>query len=147
MNSPRAEFFEDEPLRQKLRKKLSHLFHIAEIESSRAGKIGMAVGSARERILISLLTYKFGEENVGTKIPITEPASFPIELPYRLIQLFTFKDEVGLDPFCDSGTACIAALKAGRHHVRYDIKTEYAQLTEKRIQLYKQQPPLLTMPS
>jgi len=49
------------------------LFYLAELESSRAGKIGMEVGSARERILIALLIYKFGQENVETNIPITEP--------------------------------------------------------------------------
>ncbi len=36
---------------------------------------------------------------------IGHPAPFPIELPYRLIQLYTFKDEVILDPFCGSGSA------------------------------------------
>jgi len=41
-------------------------------ESSRAGKVGMEVGSARERIIVALLIYKFGEANVETEIPITE---------------------------------------------------------------------------
>lgn len=49
------------------------LFLLAEMESQRAGKIGMEVGSIRERILVSLLIYKFGEENVETEIPITKP--------------------------------------------------------------------------
>ncbi|MCZ7554221.1 MAG: ThaI family type II restriction endonuclease [Anaerolineales bacterium] len=57
----------------KIQTRLPELFHIAGLESSRAGKIGMEVGSARERILIALLIYKFGEANVETKIPITEP--------------------------------------------------------------------------
>jgi len=43
------------------------------LESSRAGKVGMEVGSLREKIIIALLIYKFGEENVETEIPITEP--------------------------------------------------------------------------
>lgn len=58
---------------QKIKKRLPHLFQIAELESSRAGKIGMEVGSVREKILIALLIYKFGEKNVETKLPITEP--------------------------------------------------------------------------
>ena len=49
------------------------LFQIAELESQRAGKVGMEVGSIRERIIVSLLIYKFGESNVETKLPITEP--------------------------------------------------------------------------
>lgn len=52
--------------------RLPYLFHLAELESSRAGKIGMEVGSLRERIIVALLIYKFGEENVVSKIPITE---------------------------------------------------------------------------
>ncbi|MDR4987407.1 MAG: ThaI family type II restriction endonuclease [Bacteroidales bacterium] len=57
----------------KIRKKLPGLFHIAELESSRAGKIGMEVGSIRERIIVAFLIHKFGEENVETEIPVTEP--------------------------------------------------------------------------
>jgi hypothetical protein len=68
-----VEIFEDEELRAKIQKKLPYLFSIAELESSRAGKIGMQVGSLRENIIISLLIYKFGEQNVETEIPITEP--------------------------------------------------------------------------
>lgn len=67
------EIFKDEILEKKIKDKLPHLFHIAELESSRAGKIGMQVGSAREGILVALLLYKFGEKNVETQIPITEP--------------------------------------------------------------------------
>jgi hypothetical protein len=52
--------------------RLPYLFHLAELESSRAGKIGMEVGSLRERIIVALLIYKFGEDNVISNIPITE---------------------------------------------------------------------------
>ena len=70
---------------------------------------------------------------------IGHPAPFPIELPSRLIQLYTFKDEVVLDPFCGSGSACIAAIKAERHYIGYDTAKEYVELAEKRITEYKQQ--------
>lgn len=73
MVSRLAEIFEDEKLVRKIKERLPYLFQIAEVESSRAGKVGMEVGSMRERILIALLIYKFGEENVETEIPITEP--------------------------------------------------------------------------
>ncbi|HNS25128.1 MAG TPA: site-specific DNA-methyltransferase, partial [Methanobacteriaceae archaeon] len=56
---------------------------------------------------------------------IGHPAPFPVELPYRLIQLYTFKDDVILDPFCGSGSTCIAAIKSNRHYIGYDIKEEY----------------------
>lgn len=68
-----AEIFEDEKLVEKIKRRLPHLFQLAELESSRAGKTGMEVGSVRERIIVALLIYKFGEANVETEIPITEP--------------------------------------------------------------------------
>ncbi|MBC7334608.1 MAG: site-specific DNA-methyltransferase, partial [Actinobacteria bacterium] len=64
---------------------------------------------------------------------VGHPAPFPVELPYRLIQLYTFEGEVVLDPFVGSGQAAIAAIKAGRHYVGYDIEEGYVKLAEKRI--------------
>lgn len=68
-----TDLFTDQKTITKIQTRLPELFQIAEFESSRAGKIGMEVGSARERIIIALLIYKFGEANVETAIPITEP--------------------------------------------------------------------------
>ena len=73
MASRLVEIFEDKKVVDKIGKRLPYLFQLAELESSRAGKVGMEVGSLREKIVIALLIYKFGEENVGTRIPITEP--------------------------------------------------------------------------
>lgn len=64
---------------------------------------------------------------------IGHPAPFPIELPHRLIQLYTFQDEVILDPFVGSGSTCVAALKAKRSYVGYDIEKKYVDLMEKRV--------------
>lgn len=66
------EIFKDEKLVARIQKRLPHLFQLAEFESSRAGKIGMEIGSVRERIIVALLIYKFGEANVESEIPITE---------------------------------------------------------------------------
>ena len=68
-----AKVFEDGKLVDRIKKRLPYLFQLAELESSRAGKIGMEVGSLRERIIVALLIYKFGHSNVETEIPITEP--------------------------------------------------------------------------
>ena len=73
MSNRLKEMFEDEELVEKIKRRLPHLFQLAELESSRAGKTGMEVGSVRERIIVALLIYKFGEANVETEIPITEP--------------------------------------------------------------------------
>jgi site-specific DNA-methyltransferase (adenine-specific) len=64
---------------------------------------------------------------------IGHPAPFPVELPHRLIQLYTFKDDVILDPFAGSGSTCLAAVKDKRNYVGYDINSEYVNLAEKRI--------------
>ncbi len=68
-----VQLFEDEEVVSKVKQRLPRLFQLAELESSRAGKVGMQVGSIRENIIVALLIYKFGEENVETEIPITEP--------------------------------------------------------------------------
>jgi site-specific DNA-methyltransferase (adenine-specific) len=64
---------------------------------------------------------------------IGHPAPFPIELPYRLIQLYTFEGEVVLDPFMGSGQTALAAIKASRHFVGYELNLEYQILANKRI--------------
>jgi site-specific DNA-methyltransferase (adenine-specific) len=70
---------------------------------------------------------------------IGHPAPFPEELPYRLIQLYSFKDDVILDPFVGSGTTCLAALKTGRNYVGYDNNPDYVKLAESRIKAYSRQ--------
>lgn len=80
MSSRLVEIFEDKKLVDKIGKRLPYLFQLAELESSRAGKIGMEVGLPREKILIALLIYKFGEKNVETR-EITEP-----EIDVRLFE-------------------------------------------------------------
>jgi site-specific DNA-methyltransferase (adenine-specific) len=64
---------------------------------------------------------------------IGHPAPFPVELPYRLIQLYTFEGEVVLDPFMGSGQTAIAAIKTGRHFVGYEIEEKYVSLANQRI--------------
>jgi site-specific DNA-methyltransferase (adenine-specific) len=66
---------------------------------------------------------------------IGHPAPFPEELPFRLIQLYSFKDDIILDPFMGSGTTAVAALKSERKFIGYDINQEYINLAERRISL------------
>jgi modification methylase len=68
---------------------------------------------------------------------IGHPAPFPVELPYRLIQLYTFDCEIVLDPFNGSGSTCLAAQKANRNYIAYDIDSGYCELAEKRIRTGK----------
>ena len=80
--------------------------------------------------------WTFPAERAGK---IGHPAPFSVELPYRLIQLYTFEGDIVLDPFAGSGTACIAALKTSRKYVAYDIGEKYCELAEQRIKQYLQQ--------
>jgi DNA modification methylase len=70
---------------------------------------------------------------------IGHPAPFPVELPHRLIQLYTFKGDIILDPFMGSGTTALAALQAERKYIGYEIDPAYVKLAEERIEFYKQQ--------
>jgi site-specific DNA-methyltransferase (adenine-specific) len=69
---------------------------------------------------------------------IGHPAPFPEELPHRLIQLYTYKGEIVLDPFVGSGTTCLAAIKADRHYLGYDIKEEYLQIARERVKTMRE---------
>jgi site-specific DNA-methyltransferase (adenine-specific) len=64
---------------------------------------------------------------------IGHPAPFPIELPHRLINLYSYEGDVVLDPFCGSGTTCLAAIQNKRSYIGYDINEEYIKLSKKRI--------------
>jgi len=68
---------------------------------------------------------------------VGHPAPFPVELPYRLIQLYTYKGEVVLDPFMGSGSTALAALKSERKYVGYEVDPEYIRLAEERLSVYK----------
>lgn len=65
---------------------------------------------------------------------VGHPAPFPIELPRRLIELYTFDGDIVLDPFAGSGSTCIAALQTHRHFIGYDKNPVYIKLAEQRIE-------------
>jgi DNA modification methylase len=71
---------------------------------------------------------------------VGHPAPFPVELPKRLIELYSFKGDVILDPFCGSGATCVAAVQTGRSYVGYEIKETYVELARKRIRTLMEPP-------
>lgn len=56
---------------------------------------------------------------------IGHPAPFPEELPYRLIQLFSYQEDTILDPFVGSGTTCVVAKRLGRKSIGIDSNSDY----------------------
>ncbi len=64
---------------------------------------------------------------------VGHPAPFPIELPRRFIDLYTYRGEVVIDPFCGSGTTCVAAKMLNRRFIGYDVNQEYTETARERI--------------
>src|SRR6202035_5614256 len=70
---------------------------------------------------------------------IGHPAPFPVELPLRLIELYTYRGDLVLDPFAGAGTTAVAAVQTGRHYVGYDLDDAYIRLAEARVADERQQ--------
>ncbi|HEV7863248.1 MAG TPA: site-specific DNA-methyltransferase [Acidimicrobiia bacterium] len=65
---------------------------------------------------------------------VGHPAPFPVELPLRLIELYTYAGDLVLDPFLGSGSAAVAAVRAGRRYAGYDIDPEYVATARARVE-------------
>lgn len=64
---------------------------------------------------------------------VGHPAPFPVALPRRFIELYTFKGDLVLDPFMGSGSTAVAAVQAGRRYAGYETEQEYVRLAEERV--------------
>jgi DNA modification methylase len=64
---------------------------------------------------------------------IGHPAPFPVDLPRRLIELYTYKGDLVLDPFMGSGSTAVAAVETGRHYVGFDTEESYIELARQRL--------------
>ena len=64
---------------------------------------------------------------------VGHPAPFPVALPRRFIELYTFEGDAVLDPFMGSGSTAVAAVEAGRRYVGYDTDPAYVALAEGRL--------------
>ena len=77
---------------------------------------------------------------------VNHPAPFPLELPRRCIEMFTFSGDVVFDPFVGSGSTAVAAKMTGRKYFGCDISSEYCKIAEQRISLVNENHPLTTKP-
>jgi site-specific DNA-methyltransferase (adenine-specific) len=75
---------------------------------------------------------------------VGHPAPFPVELPLRLIELYTYAGDLVLDPFLGSGSAAVAAVRAGRRYAGYDIDPEYVAIARARVEEEKVRPAAVT---
>jgi len=67
---------------------------------------------------------------------IGHPAPFPEELPTRLIKLYSYVNDIVLDPFLGSGTTSLSAVKTGRKYVGYDLNPDYIDLANRRVNTF-----------
>jgi site-specific DNA-methyltransferase (adenine-specific) len=65
---------------------------------------------------------------------VGHPAPFPVELPERLIELYTFAGDLVLDPFMGSGSTLVAASRTNRRYVGYDLDEGYVELARARVE-------------
>ncbi|MEQ1873575.1 MAG: site-specific DNA-methyltransferase [Ilumatobacteraceae bacterium] len=65
---------------------------------------------------------------------VGHPAPFPVELPEQLIRLYTFKDDLILDPFMGSGSSLVAAARLGRRYIGYDLDASYIEIARQRVE-------------
>lgn len=79
--------------------------------------------------------WQFHYERRDVRNKQVHPATFPISLARKVIELFTHRGELVLDPFVGSGTTLVAAGDCGRNAVGFDLKQEYIKVSENRLSL------------
>ena len=89
--------------------------------------------TAKEWIKSQLGVWQFNYEGRDIRDKTLHPATFPISLAKRIIELFTHEGELVIDPFVGSGTTLIAAQDLNRNAIGFDLKDEYIELCKKRL--------------
>lgn len=91
---------------------------------------GESTISAQDFLAATLSVWEIPAESAKR---VGHPAPFPVALPARFTELYTYKGDLVLDPFMGSGTTAVAALRLERHFVGYEISAEYLAAAERRI--------------
>jgi len=107
-----------------------------ETQSKKGDKENITV-TKDEFIRNSLSLWKFQPESRMKKFK--HPAMFPVELPYRLIQQLSYKNDVVLDIFSGAGTTCLAAAMLDRKWIGFELSKEYVEASRKRLKQYTDQ--------
>ena len=71
--------------------------------------------------------------NIANVSDAIHPAVFPVEIPRRLLKMFSFYGETVLDPFSGTGTTGVAAITNGRNYIGFETNTEYYELSQERL--------------
>jgi site-specific DNA-methyltransferase (adenine-specific) len=109
----------------------THEYIMMFSKGSFSRQAGQSTISKEEFLAYTKSVWEFPAESASR---VGHPAPFPVELPRRCIQLYTFLGDFVLDPFCGVGSTCVAALGTGRHFLGYDTSREYVEAALRRIE-------------
>ena len=110
----------------------------------RAGSTGRSRGCSAEREGLPHVATTTADEFMEATLDVWElapesatrvghPAPFPVELPQRFLELYTYEGDVVLDPFMGSGSTAVAAVRTGRHFLGYDTDPAYVDAARARV--------------
>lgn len=106
-------------------------------DRARRGLPSIATITTDEFMAATLDVWEIGAESATR---VGHPAPFPVELPRRAIELYTYEDDLVLDPFMGSGSTAVAAVRSGRHYVGYDTDPEYVAAAQARVAQERREP-------
>lgn len=89
--------------------------------------------TAKQWIKNQLGVWQFNYEGRDIRNKKIHPATFPISMARRVIELFSHKGELVLDPFVGSGTTLVAAQDSARNAVGVDLKQDYVDASKSRL--------------
>lgn len=89
--------------------------------------------TAKEWLKCQLGVWQFTYEKRDVRDKEKHPATFPISLSKKIVELFTHQGELVLDPFVGSGTTLVAAQDTNRNAVGFDLSAKYVDLCESRL--------------
>jgi len=111
---------------------MEYIIVMDKITHKRTDKKGKNDITSKEFLTYTSNCWYIQPESTG-EVRNNHPAPFPEELPYRLIKLYTWEDDIVLDPFVGSGTTAVTAKKLNRHFIGIDISQEYCEFAIKRL--------------
>lgn len=114
-----------------------YILVFANEDQKKEGKKKLITLSKEEFIENSLAIWTFSPEHKMAKYD--HPSMFPTELPYRLIQQLSYRNDIVLDIFSGAGTTCLAAAKLYRRWIGIEMSKKYVEESTERVNRYTDQ--------
>jgi len=106
---------------------------ISNTRTCDCGPTNLNCMTAKEWLKSQLGVWQFSYEERDIRDKTIHPATFPLSLSRKIIELFTHEGELVLDPFVGSGTTLLAAQDTNRNAVGFDLQQKYIDLCERRL--------------